>query len=115
MTTTVRINAAPTITTVAVTPDSGTVLGTTFTFTAGGVGDSDGTIKSVEFIRDVDGSGTFNSRIDKSLGKAKLVDGVWTLVVKPKKLPAGTITVLVRALDNTGGYSALSSMQLTLT
>jgi len=115
VTATATINAAPTITTVAVTPNTGTALGTTFTFTASGVGDSDGTIKSVEFIRDVDGSGTFDSRIDKALGKAKLINGVWTLVLGPKKLPVGTITVLARAMDKTGAYSTLSSVQLTVT
>jgi hypothetical protein len=112
---TTRINAAPTLTTFAVTPDAGTVLGTTFTFNASGVGDTDGTIKSVEFFLDSNGSGVLDARGDKLLGKGKLVAGVWTLTLGPKKLPAGSITVFARVTDNLGGFSNIGSFQLTLT
>ncbi|MFZ4430764.1 MAG: REJ domain-containing protein, partial [Phycisphaerales bacterium] len=109
------VNAAPTIESFTVTPDAGTVAATSFTFAAGGVADANGTVRQVEFFLDVNGNGTLDSRIDKSLGKGRLIDGVWSMTLGPKKLPAGTLTLLARATDNAGGFSAVRTAEVTLT
>jgi cyclophilin family peptidyl-prolyl cis-trans isomerase len=113
--TTCTVNAAPTIGSFTVTPDTGTVAATTFTFAAGGVTDANGTVRQVEFFLDVNGNGVLDSRIDKSLGKGRLVGDAWTMTLGPKKLPVGTLTLLARATDNAGGLSALRAAQVTLT
>ncbi len=109
------LNAAPTIGSFTVTPDAGTVAATSFTFAAGGVGDPNGTVRQVEFFLDVNGNGLLDARIDKSLGRGRLVGDAWSMTLAPKKLPAGTLSLLARATDNLGGFSALRSTQITLT
>jgi hypothetical protein len=111
---TATINAAPTITTFAVNPTSGPST-SPFTFSASGVGDSDGTIKQVEFFVDTNLNGVFDARADKSIGKARLADGVWSLIVGAKKFKAGQYTVFAVATDNLGGVSTASSVQFTVT
>jgi cyclophilin family peptidyl-prolyl cis-trans isomerase len=115
VTTLCTVNAAPTIGSFVVTPDTGTVLLTTFTFNAGAVADADGTVKQVEFFLDADGDGLINTRVDRSLGKGKLVAGLWTMTLGVKKLPAGTVKLMARATDNLGGLSAISNATVTLT
>ena len=104
------INAAPVISAFTVSPETGPAATTIYTFSASGVGDPDGTIKQVEIFLDSNGNGTFDNRIDKSLGKAKNINGVWTLTVKGKGFPAAIYKTFARATDNTGGFSPLSTV-----
>ncbi|MBS0195313.1 MAG: peptidylprolyl isomerase [Planctomycetes bacterium] len=113
VTATTRVNLAPTLGTFTVTPNTGPAT-TTFTASIASALDADGTIKSVELFRDVNNDGIYNSRVDKSLGKAKLAAGVWTLAISGKKLVAGENHLLARATDSTGGFSALSSSTITI-
>ena len=115
VTTTTRINAAPTITSFTSTPTSGIMREQIFAFTVGGAADSDGTVKRVEFFYDLNGNATFDPGIDRALGNGKLSGANWTYSLKNKRLPVGTVTIFARATDNDGGFSAVRSLQLVLT
>jgi len=115
VTTTTRINAAPTITSFTSTPTSGIMREQIFAFTVGGAADSDGTVQRVEFFYDLNGNATFDPSIDRALGSGKLSGTNWTYSLKNKRLPVGTVTIFARATDNDGGFSAVRSLQLVLT
>ena len=110
---TARINAAPTIATFTSSPTSGARRTTTFNLTAGGVTDSDGTIRSVQFHVDVNGNGVLDSR-DRSLTGATRSGSVWTAKVRPGQLPLGTMSLFAVATDNDGGRSIASSFRVTV-
>ena len=108
------INAAPVLEQFVVTPEAGERNIAIFNFTASGVGDSDGSVRSVEFYYDTNSDGVLNTRQDRSLGKAKFIDGVWTLDVKGNRIPLGTVTLFARAADNTGAFSSLRTDQVVV-
>ena len=114
VTTTSRINAAPTIAAFTSNPTSGVLRDQIFALTMSGVADTDGTVKKVELFYDLNGNGTFEAGTDRALGNAKQSGSTWTYSLKNKRLPLGTVTIFARAIDNDGGLSTVSSLQLTL-
>lgn len=114
VTTTSRINAAPTIAAFTSNPTSGVLRDQIFALTMSGVADTDGTVKKVELFYDLNGNGTFDAGTDRALGNAKQSGTTWTYSLKNKRLPLGTVTIFARAIDNDGGLSTISSLQLTL-
>ncbi len=110
--TVVYINAAPTIGSFVIAPTSGP-RSSNYTLEANNVADTDGGIRSVEFFWDTNNDGVINSR-DRSLGKAKLVQGVWTLQIRGSLLNVGANRIFARAEDNFKNLSALSGGTLTL-
>jgi len=109
------INIPPTVAGLSVSPDTGPAATTIFSFTAAGVGDANGSVKQVEIFLDSNGNGTLDgNRIDKSLGKAKFVGGVWVLTVKGKGFPAGSYKAFAQATDNTGGLSVPVNVSFTV-
>ena len=112
-TVTARVNAAPTIATFTSSPASGLRRSTTFTLTAGGVADTDGSIRSVQFHVDVNGNGVLDSR-DRSLAGGTRSGSVWTARIRPGQLPLGTMSLFAVATDNDGGRSIASSFRVTV-
>ncbi len=112
-TTTVVVNAAPTI--ASVTASAGSVARrSTFTLTANTPADSDGTIASVSFFRDANGNGTYETS-DTLLGSDTLATGGYTFLVNTTGFAAGTNTFFARTTDNNGAVSATVSVQATIT
>jgi peptidyl-prolyl cis-trans isomerase A (cyclophilin A) len=110
---TARVNAAPTIATFTASPTSGLRRSTTFNLSAGGVADTDGTVRSVQFHVDVNGNGVLDSR-DRSLVSGKLAGSVWTARLRPGQLPLGTMSLFAVATDNDGGRSVVSSFRVSV-
>lgn len=114
VTNTFRKNAPPVIETLTATPLPGNSNTSIFSLAAAGVGDSDGTIRSVEFFFDFNGNSTLDARGDKSVGRGKLLGGVWFLDARLRNLNPGEYTLFARAQDNSGGYSAASPIRVTV-
>lgn len=114
VTNTFRKNAPPVIETLTATPLPGNATTAIFSLAASGVGDSDGTIRSVEFFLDFNGNSTLDARGDKSVGRGKLLGGIWFVDARLRNLTPGEYTLFARAQDNTGGYSAASSVRVVV-
>ncbi|MFZ4575460.1 MAG: FG-GAP-like repeat-containing protein [Phycisphaerales bacterium] len=115
VTTLVTLNAPPNIGSATFNPGTGPRATTMVNFMADGVTDSDGFIKSFDFWYDANGNRTLDARGDRSIGKARLVDGVWMLTVAGNKLPLGTSLIFARATDNIGGFSSYEIGELVTT
>ncbi|MFZ4575458.1 MAG: hypothetical protein ACOYN0_13755, partial [Phycisphaerales bacterium] len=113
--TTVTLNAAPDIGFAMFNPENGPRATSMFDFMADGVTDSDGFIKSFDFWYDANGNGTLDARGDRSIGKARLIDGAWMLTVAGNKLPLGPSLIFARATDNIGGFSSYEIGELVTT
>jgi cyclophilin family peptidyl-prolyl cis-trans isomerase len=112
---TVRVNAAPTVTSFSVTPTTGVKRSAIFTLSTSGVADSDGSIERVEYYFDKNGNGALDIGTDKFLASGKLVNGVWTLSVDSKSLPIGKMSLFARAMDKQGAFSRVLSAQVEVT
>ncbi len=102
--TTVIVNAAPTLAGMTVNP-SPISRTANYTLTATTPVDSDGTITRIEFYRDRGVLGTFESTVDLLMGAATLTGGVWRLTLAGSGLVAGSHTFFARAQDNNGSWS----------
>lgn len=104
--TSVTLNAPPTIENLVV-PDTAVVIGQPFTLAASGVGDADGTVKSVTFYLDLNGDGEFQLS-DRSLGNGRLSSaGVYSLTATARSIAPGVYSVFARATDNRRGVSTV--------
>lgn len=113
-TTTVRINAAPTIGTFDASSDSAERV-STFDLIATDVAD-DILVKSVEFWRDVDGDGALNTAIDRRVGAGKRnAQGAWTARISTKGYTLGDTTFFAVAVDNNTGRSVAAETVVTIT
>lgn len=113
VTSTVRINAAPTVASVTATPGAVT-RPANVTFTANGVVDPDGTVVSVEFVQDLNNNGQIDNS-DRVLGVDNSIAGGWTLVLSSRELDAGVNGILARATDNLGARSAVAQTTVNVT
>lgn len=65
-------------------------------------------VQRVEFWRDINANGTFESDVDVRLGSAGLIAGRYRITIDTQTLPAGTIPFLAIAFDQQG-LSGLST------
>lgn len=107
---TARLNAAPTIASLSATPNPVT-RPNTVTFTANTVADVDGSIAIVEFFQDLNNNGTIEGS-DRLLGSDSSIVGGWTLAIDSRELDGGTNRVLARATDDSGARSVAASTQV---
>lgn len=112
--TTIRVNALPTIAAAAANPDPVERL-SQVTLVATGVAD-DGRVRRVEFWRDVDNDGTLNILVDRRLGNARSVspDG-WELRTNTRGFATGENRFFVRAEDNDRGLSQVFTFTAVVT
>lgn len=110
VTSTARLNAAPTIASLSATPNPVT-RPNTVRFTANTVADADGSIAIVEFFQDLNNNGTVDGS-DRLLGSDNNIAGGWTLVLDSRELDGGTNRVLARATDDSGARSVAASTQV---
>jgi hypothetical protein len=105
----------PTIGSFTVSPTS-VVTGGTFTLTAGSVTETGGTISSVNFYRESNGTSGLQIGSDTSVGSGTQSGTTWTLSnVSTTGLTAGTYTFYAVATDTNGVTSAVPSATLTVT
>jgi hypothetical protein len=110
----VRVNAAPTVATL--TPAAGTVARlSSVLLTAGGVADTDGTVRKVEFFRDVNGNGVLDVGVDRLLGSDSSAAGGYTFLASTAGFATGTNTLFARAVDNNTGAGAVATTTITVT
>jgi len=109
----VFVNAAPTIDSFSV-PDTSVVNGERFTVAAGNVADADGSVRSVDFYIDTNGDGEFTSGTDRSLGRGRNVDGVWSLTTSVRNVGTGVRSIFARATDNSGGFSNVREAEILI-
>jgi hypothetical protein len=108
------LSAAPTIESLTIDPST-VGRGQIVTFTANNVVDSDGTIRAVTFVADVNGDGIANEG-DRILGVDPFgANGYSKKVRVPRTAPAGNIQILAIATDKTGDSSAPAAATATIT
>ena len=95
-------NLVPTITAVTRSVDPVVNLGDNITLTATGAADVDGTVSGVEFYRDADGNGLFDTSIDTLIGQDTSAVGGYTLTISTAGFVTGTNRYFARAVDNDG-------------
>ncbi len=111
--TTVTVNAAPTVGSLIAVPDPVT-QGESITLTALNAADSDGTITQVEFYRDANGNGLIDVGTDTLLGTDTSSTGGWTWTGSTGGFAVGNQTLLARAKDNNAAYSSGVSTSVTV-
>ena len=99
---------APTIDSLSGSPDPVT-LGQDITLTASGVADTNGTVSSVAFYRDTDGSETLDAGTDDLLGTDSDGTDGWSFTTSTAGFPAGSQTYFAQATDNDNLVSAEAS------
>lgn len=109
----VRINAPPTI--AGLTADRTEVGGRErFTLTVPTFSDPNGPVRHVRFYMDSGFfAGVFDER-DRSIGSAKLRNGVWTATIRAALLDSGVNRIWAIAQDGDGGRSQPISIQITV-
>lgn len=111
--TTFRMNAAPTVTSATASATS-IQRRTSFVLTGSGAVDTDGTVARVEFYRDSNNSGTLDAA-DTLLGSdTTATAGAYTFSVSTNTMPAGVNRFFVRAVDNNGGLGAGQAVSVTI-
>jgi len=106
-------NAPPTVG--GVTADPTTVIQSgTLALTATNVQDVDDAIGKVQFYRDVNGNGTYDQSVDVAVGLGTLTGGAWTWTGRAVGFPAGTVSLLARACDSAGAWSAAVATTITV-
>ena len=98
-------NVAPTIASMSRSVATLANLGDSLTLTANTVADSDGTVASVQFYRDVDGNGLLDVNVDSLLGTDSSSVGGFALTVNTNFFTAGTNRYFARAVDSDGDTS----------
>lgn len=81
---------------------------------AGNVSDTSGSIQRVEFWRDINGNGVFDSATDQIIGPATFRSGTYRATVATNLFPAGAIPILAVAFD-AQGLTGVRSATLTVT
>jgi len=99
-------NAVPTMTSLTDSSDP-VSAGTTITLTANGVADSDGTVASVKFYRETNGTYGLQTATDLLVGTDTSSTGGWTAAVSTAGLAATTYTYYAIATDNLGAVSTV--------
>ncbi len=115
VTVTGRINAQPT--SAAFTSNLSTVARrSNIILSVTGTADSDGTVAAVEFYRDINANGTFESGTDTLLGAVAVpVSGAYNLTVNTTGYTAGSNAFIARVRDNNGGFSTIRTTSVTVT
>ena len=107
------ITPTPTIGSFTVSPTSVTA-GATVTLAASNVAESGGSISSVNFYRETNGTAGFQTT-DALVGTGTVNGGTWTLNTSTSGFAAGSYTYYAVATDSTAHTSAASSATLAVT
>ncbi|MGN6369261.1 MAG: hypothetical protein ACTHN5_13450 [Phycisphaerae bacterium] len=105
--------ATPTIGSFTVSPTT-VQAGATVTLTAGNVSETGGSISTVNFYRETNGTAGFQTS-DTLVGSGTANGSTWTLNTPTAGFAAGTYTYYAVATDGTSHTSAASSATLTVT
>ncbi len=89
--------------------------GATVTLTASNVADTSGTISSVNFYRESNGTSGLQTGSDTLVGAGTQSGSTWTLNSSTANFAAGNYTYYAVATDNTGHVTAPSTATLTVT
>jgi subtilase family serine protease len=113
-TVTVTAPATPTIGSFSLSPSSVTI-GNSTTLSAGSVTETGGTINSVTFYLESNGSSGLQIGSDTVVGSGKQNGTTWTANFSTANLSPGTYVLYAVATDSLGNTSATSSTTLTVT
>jgi subtilase family serine protease len=108
------ITAPPVLGSFAVNPTS-VVTGSTITLTASGVTETNGTITSVKFYRESNGTSGLQTGSDVLIGTGTQSGTTWTLSSATTGLAAGTYTYYAVATDANGVSTTAATATLTVT
>jgi len=113
---TVTVNPRPTITSLTTSDADNSVVRTDIvTYTANGVADSaPGTVRRVEFYRDVNGNGLIDVGTDRLLGSDASATGGYTFTISTAGFTTGNNTIMARAIDNSTAASAAATVVLAV-
>jgi subtilase family serine protease len=109
----VTVALSPTIGAFTVTPGS-VVAGTTLTLTAKGVTETGGTVSSVLFYRETNGSSGLQVGSDTLIGSGTMSGTTWTIRTSTSGLGGGSYTVYAVAVDASGVSSGAALASVTV-